>query len=74
MQVLTVLSQKGGSGKTTLTGHIAVQAERTGAGTGQIISHRNQWSQQDERQPAQRRREPKSRNLDEDRPDVDPLE
>lgn len=32
MQVLSVLSQKGGSGKTTLTGHIAVQAEVSGAG------------------------------------------
>lgn len=32
MQVLAVLSQKGGSGKTTLAGHIGVQAERTGAG------------------------------------------
>ena len=32
MQIVSVLSQKGGSGKTTLTGHIAVQAEFTGAG------------------------------------------
>ena len=28
MRVLTFASQKGGSGKTTLAGHIAVQAER----------------------------------------------
>ena len=32
MQVVVLLSQKGGSGKTTLAGHIAVQAERAGAG------------------------------------------
>lgn len=32
MQVIVVLSQKGGSGKTTLSGHIAVQAELSGAG------------------------------------------
>lgn len=32
MQVLAVLSQKGGTGKTTLAGHIAVQAELAGAG------------------------------------------
>ena len=32
MHVLTLASQKGGSGKTTLAGHIAVQAQRAGAG------------------------------------------
>jgi len=32
MQVIVLLSQKGGSGKTTLAGHIGVQAERRGAG------------------------------------------
>lgn len=32
MQVLSILSQKGGSGKTTLAGHIAVQAQLMGAG------------------------------------------
>jgi len=37
MQVLAVLSQKGGSGKTTLAGHIAVQAELTGAGPVAIL-------------------------------------
>lgn len=32
MQIIVLLSQKGGSGKTTLAGHIGVQAERSGAG------------------------------------------
>jgi len=31
MRVMAFASQKGGSGKTTLAGHIAVQAERAGA-------------------------------------------
>jgi chromosome partitioning protein len=32
MRVLAMASQKGGSGKTTLSGHLAVQAQRAGAG------------------------------------------
>ena len=32
MRVVVVTSQKGGSGKTTLSGHLAVEAERTGYG------------------------------------------
>jgi len=37
MQVLAVLSQKGGTGKTTLAGHIAVQAELSGAGPVAVL-------------------------------------
>ena len=37
MRVLTFASQKGGSGKTTLAGHVAVQAERAGAGPVAMI-------------------------------------
>ena len=37
MKVIAVTSQKGGTGKTTLTGHIAVQAERAGAGPVALI-------------------------------------
>lgn len=37
MQILTVASQKGGSGKTTLAGHLAVQAENAGAGPVAVL-------------------------------------
>jgi chromosome partitioning protein len=37
MRVIVVASQKGGSGKTTLAGHIAVQAERSGHGPVALI-------------------------------------
>jgi chromosome partitioning protein len=37
MQVVAFASQKGGSGKTTLAGHIAVQAERTGDGPVALV-------------------------------------
>ena len=37
MRVVAIASQKGGSGKTTLAGHIAVQAERSGAGSVALI-------------------------------------
>lgn len=37
MRVLVFASQKGGSGKTTLAGHIAVEAERAGAGPVALI-------------------------------------
>jgi chromosome partitioning protein len=37
MQVVAFASQKGGSGKTTLAGHIAVQAERAGFGPVALV-------------------------------------
>ena len=37
MRVLAVASQKGGSGKTTLSGHLAVQAQLAGAGPVVLI-------------------------------------
>lgn len=37
MQVVALCSQKGGSGKTTLSGHLALQAELSGAGPVVII-------------------------------------
>ena len=37
MYVVAVASQKGGSGKTTLAGHIAVEAERANAGPVALI-------------------------------------
>lgn len=37
MKVLAFASQKGGSGKTTLAGHIAVEAERVGGGPVALI-------------------------------------
>jgi chromosome partitioning protein len=37
MRVLAIASQKGGSGKTTLSGHLAVQAQRVGGGPVVLI-------------------------------------
>ena len=37
MQTIVIASQKGGSGKTTLSGHLAVEAERAGAGPVALI-------------------------------------
>ena len=37
MRILTIASQKGGSGKTTLTAHLAVEAEYRKAGPVAVI-------------------------------------
>ncbi len=37
MRIVAVTSQKGGSGKTTLSGHLAVEAQRRGAGPVALI-------------------------------------
>lgn len=37
MRILTVASRKGGSGKTTLAGHLAVEAQRSGSGLVALI-------------------------------------
>jgi chromosome partitioning protein len=37
MEILTIASQKGGAGKTTLTAHLAVEAERTGRGPVAVV-------------------------------------
>jgi chromosome partitioning protein len=47
MRVMAFASQKGGSGKTTLAGHIAVQAESAGAGPVAIIDTDPQGSLSD---------------------------
>jgi len=37
MQIIGIASQKGGSGKTTLAGHLAVEAENAGAGPVALV-------------------------------------
>src|SRR5215472_7092841 len=37
MRTIVLASRKGGAGKTTLSGHIAVEAERAGAGPVAVI-------------------------------------
>lgn len=37
MHIIGIVSQKGGSGKTTLSGHLAVEAERVGAGPVALV-------------------------------------
>jgi chromosome partitioning protein len=37
MHILTIASQKGGAGKTTLSAHLAVEAERAGAGPVAVV-------------------------------------
>lgn len=58
MRVLAFASQKGGSGKTTLSGHVAVQAERAGAGPVVLIdidpqgSLSDWWNEREAETPA----------------------
>ena len=47
MRIIAFASQKGGSGKTTLAGHMAVQAERSGAGPVAIVDTDPQGSLSD---------------------------
>jgi cellulose biosynthesis protein BcsQ len=37
MEILTIASQKGGAGKTTLSAHLAVEAERVGNGPVAVV-------------------------------------
>ena len=58
MRVLALASQKGGSGKTTLSGHLAVQAQLAGAGPVVLIdidpqgSLSDWWNERDGDYPA----------------------
>ena len=47
MKVIVLASLKGGSGKTTLSGHLAVEAERAGAGPVALIDMDPQGSLSD---------------------------
>jgi chromosome partitioning protein len=58
VRILALASQKGGSGKTTLSGHLAVQAQRAGAGPVVLIdidpqgSLSDWWNERTEDYPA----------------------
>ena len=58
MRVLAMASQKGGSGKTTLSGHLAVQAQLSGAGPACLIdidpqgSLADWWNEREAEMPA----------------------
>ena len=58
MRILTVTSQKGGSGKTTLSGHLAVAAVRSGVGPVALIDTDPQgsltawWNEREAAEPA----------------------
>jgi chromosome partitioning protein len=58
MRVLALASQKGGSGKTTLSGHLAVQAQRAGAGPVVLVdidpqgSLADWWNEREDEMPA----------------------
>ncbi len=44
MRIVVLASRKGGSGKTTLAGHLAVQAEVSGAGPAALVDSDPQGS------------------------------
>ena len=58
VRILALASQKGGSGKTTLSGHLAVQAERAGAGPVVLVdidpqaSLADWWNEREAEAPA----------------------
>lgn len=58
VRILALASQKGGSGKTTLSGHLAVQAQRAGAGPVVLIDIDPQgslsewWNEREDELPA----------------------
>ncbi len=58
LRVLALASQKGGSGKTTLSGHLAVEAQRAGAGPVALIdidpqgSLADWWNEREAEYPA----------------------
>jgi chromosome partitioning protein len=58
VRILALASQKGGSGKTTLSGHLAVQAQRAGSGPVVLIdidpqgSLADWWNERDDDLPA----------------------
>jgi chromosome partitioning protein len=58
MRVLALSSQKGGSGKTTLSGHLAVQAQLAGSGPVCLIdidpqgSLADWWNEREAEMPA----------------------
>jgi len=58
VRILALASQKGGSGKTTLSGHLAVQAQRAGAGPVVLIdidpqgSLADWWNERTDEYPA----------------------
>ncbi|MFT3968533.1 MAG: ParA family protein [Sphingobium sp.] len=58
MRILALASQKGGSGKTTLSGHLAVQAQRAGMGPVVLIdidpqgSLADWWNEREDDYPA----------------------
>jgi chromosome partitioning protein len=58
VRILALASQKGGSGKTTLSGHLAVQAQRTGSGPVVLIdidpqgSLADWWNEREDELPA----------------------